>query len=162
MTLRLPRAFSLRRVLLQCHSSPVLLFSHSVTSNSFMTAWTIACQAPLSMELSRQECWSGLPFPSSGHLPNPGIEPMSPALAGGFFTAEPQGKPPSPVAGVVDMAQTSSPSPGWWVACTLLRGEDSGATYVLTSVSAHSPSLFCGFKSRDAKDRTCLLVGQAI
>ena len=44
------------------------------------TPWTVACQAPLSMGFSRQEYWSGLPFPSPGHLPNPGIEPRSPAL----------------------------------------------------------------------------------
>ena len=44
------------------------------------------------MEFSRQGYWSGLPFPSPGDLPNPGIEPMSPALAGRFFTAEPPGK----------------------------------------------------------------------
>ena len=42
--------------------------------------WTVACQAPLSMEFSRQEYWSGLPFPSLGDLPDPGIEPRSPAL----------------------------------------------------------------------------------
>ena len=47
----------------------------------------------LSMGFLRQEYWSGLPFPSPGDLPNPGIEPMSPALAGGFFTTEPAGKP---------------------------------------------------------------------
>ena len=47
---------------------------------TFATPWTIACQAPLSMEFSRQEYWSGLPFPSSGDLPNPGIEPTPPAL----------------------------------------------------------------------------------
>ena len=47
---------------------------------------------PLSMGFCRQEYWSGLPFPSLGDLPDPGIEPMSPALAGGFFTAEPSGK----------------------------------------------------------------------
>ena len=46
-------------------------------------------QAPLSMEFSSQEYWSGLPFPFPGHLPNPGIEPTSPAMAGGFFTTEP-------------------------------------------------------------------------
>ena len=46
----------------------------------------IARQAPLSMGFSRQEYWSGLPFPSPGHRPDPGIEPMSPTLAGGFFT----------------------------------------------------------------------------
>ena len=59
------------------------------------TLWTVGHQAPLSMEFSRQECWSGLPCPP-GDLPDPGIEPMSlmsPALAGRFFTTEPPGKP---------------------------------------------------------------------
>ena len=46
----------------------------------FATPWTVAYQAPLSMGFSRQEYWSGLPFPSPGDLPNPGIEPGSPAL----------------------------------------------------------------------------------
>ena len=55
--------------------------------------WTIARQAPLSMGFPRKEYCSGLPFPSPGHLPDPGIEPTSPALAGGFFTTEPPGKP---------------------------------------------------------------------
>ena len=45
-----------------------------------MTLWTVAHQVPLSMEFSRQEYWSGLPFPSPGDLPDPGIEPGSPAL----------------------------------------------------------------------------------
>ena len=61
----------------------------SVMSDS-VTPWTVACQAPLSMEFSRQEYWSGLSFPSLGVLSDPGIEPVSlvsPALAGGFFTA---------------------------------------------------------------------------
>ena len=56
----------------------------------------IACQAPLSMEFSRQEYWSGLPFPTPEDLPDPGIEPMSlasPALAGRFFTTVPPGSP---------------------------------------------------------------------
>ena len=44
------------------------------------TLWTVTHQAPLSVEFSRQEYWSGLPFPSAGDLPDPGIEPMSPAL----------------------------------------------------------------------------------
>ena len=57
------------------------------------TPWTAACQAPLSMKLSRQEYWSGLPCPSPGDLPNPGMEPSSLALAGTFFTTEPPGKP---------------------------------------------------------------------
>ena len=55
----------------------------------FVTPWTVARQAPLSMGFSRQECWSGLPCSPPGHLPDPGIEPsslMSPAMAGRFFT----------------------------------------------------------------------------
>ena len=59
----------------------------------FVTPWTVANQAPLSMGFSRQEYWTGLLFPPPGDLPNPGMEPMSPALAGGFFTAEPPRKP---------------------------------------------------------------------
>ena len=52
----------------------------------FATRWTEAYQAPLSVEFSRQEYWSGLPFPPPGDLPDPGIAPGSPALAGGCFT----------------------------------------------------------------------------
>ena len=59
----------------------------------FETPWTVAHQVPLSMGFPRQEYWSGLPFSSPGDLPNPGVEPESHALAGGFFTAEPPGKP---------------------------------------------------------------------
>ena len=47
-------------------------------SSSFATPWTVACLVPLSMGFPRQECWSGLPFPSPGDLPNPGIEPFGP------------------------------------------------------------------------------------
>ena len=54
--------------------------------------WTVARQAPLSMGILRQEYWSGLPFPSLGPLLNPGIEPASATLAGGFFNTEPPGK----------------------------------------------------------------------
>ena len=53
----------------------------------------IACQAPLSMGFPRQKYWSGLPFPSPGDLLNPRIKPVSPALAGSFFTTEPPAKP---------------------------------------------------------------------
>ena len=59
----------------------------------FMTPWTVACQAPLPMGFSRQEYWSELPFPPPGDLASPGIEPVSPAPAGGFFTTEPPGEP---------------------------------------------------------------------
>ena len=58
----------------------------------FATPWNVAYQSPLSMGFSRQEYWSGLLFPSPEGLPDAGIEPESPALAGGFFTAEPAGK----------------------------------------------------------------------
>ena len=50
-----------------------------------------SCQAPLSVGFSRQEYWNGLPFPPPGGLPDPGIELVSSALAGGFFTTEPPG-----------------------------------------------------------------------
>ena len=59
----------------------------------FVMPWTIVCQAPLSMEFSRQEFWSGLPFPTQRNLPDLGIEPASPALTGRLFTTEPPGKP---------------------------------------------------------------------
>ena len=62
----------------------------------FVTPWTVARQAPLSMGLPRHEYWSGLPFPPPGDRLDPGIEPTSPvssALAEGFFTTEPLGKP---------------------------------------------------------------------
>ena len=59
----------------------------------FVTPWIVACQAPLSMGFFRQEYWSGLPFPSLGDLPNPGIEPGSPALEADALTSEPPGKP---------------------------------------------------------------------
>ena len=59
----------------------------------FVTPRTRAHKAPMSMGFSRQEYWSGLPFIPSGDLPDPGIELESPALADGFLTAEPTGKP---------------------------------------------------------------------
>ena len=62
-------------------------------SNSYVTPWTVSCQAPLSMGFSRQEYWSGLLFPSPGDLSDPGMEPVSSALVGRFFTTEPAGKP---------------------------------------------------------------------
>ena len=58
----------------------------------FATPWTPARQAPPCMGFSRQEYWSGLPFPSPGDLPNPGIEPRSPALQADALTSEPPGK----------------------------------------------------------------------
>ena len=67
--------------------------SHSVMSDSVLCPWTVACQAPLFMEFSRQEYWSGLPCPSPGDLPNPGIEPRSPVLQADSLPSEPPEKP---------------------------------------------------------------------
>ena len=64
----------------------------SVVSDS-ATPWTVVPQAPLSMEFSRQEYWSGLPFPSPGDLPNPGIEHGSPTLQADSLPTGPPGKP---------------------------------------------------------------------
>ena len=66
----------------------------SVMSNSLQPYGSyVACKAPLSIGFLRQEYWSGLPFPPPADLPNSGIKPMSPALAGRYFTTEPSGKP---------------------------------------------------------------------
>ena len=61
--------------------------------DSFATLWTVAHQAPLSIGFPRQGYWTGLSFPSTGDLADPGTKPASPALAGRFFTTEPPGKP---------------------------------------------------------------------
>ena len=74
-----------------------VLYSKEVKSLSrvqlFATPWTVALQAPRSMRFSRQENWSGLPFPSPGDLPNPGIKPGSLALQADALSSEPPGKP---------------------------------------------------------------------
>ena len=78
------------------HLSMSQFLVHEVKSLSrvrfFATPWTVAYQASPSMGFSRQDYWSGLPFPSPGDLPNPGIEPGSPALEAGTLTSEPPGK----------------------------------------------------------------------
>ena len=58
----------------------------------FVTLWTVARQAPLSMRFSKQGCWSGVPFPSPGDLPNPGIEPRPPTLQADALPSAPPGK----------------------------------------------------------------------
>ena len=62
-----------------------------VTSTLPMTLWTVAHKVPLTMTFSRQEYWSRSPFPSPGNLPDPGIEPRSPALQGDSLLSEPPG-----------------------------------------------------------------------
>ena len=70
----------------------VLMLSRSVMSDS-ATPWAVAHQAPLSMGFSRQEYWSGLPCPSPGNLPNPGIDHRSASLQADSSLSEPPGKP---------------------------------------------------------------------
>ena len=71
----------------------------------FATPWTIACQAPLSTEFSRQEYWSGLPFPPPGDLPDPGTEPRSPILQEDSLPSEPPGKPKNIGVGSLSLLQ---------------------------------------------------------
>ena len=82
-------------ILAQPMSAPLLKVKVKSLSRVrlFATSWTVAHQAPPSMGFSRQEYWSGLPFPSPGDLPGPGIEPRSPALEADALTSEPPGKP---------------------------------------------------------------------
>ena len=80
-----------------CNNYSMSSFSHFLASSSsirlFVTPWTVAYQAPLSMEFSRQEYWSGQPVLSPGNLPNPGIKTGSPALKVDSLPSEPPGKP---------------------------------------------------------------------
>ena len=89
----------------------------------FATPWTVTYQAPPSMGFSRQEYWSGLPFPSPGDLPDPGIEPGSPALQENALTSE----PPVPRGGsnflFYSCLQLLLPYPLWWdKACCTREG----------------------------------------
>ena len=84
-----------------------------------MTPWTVAQQAPLSMGFPKQEYWSGLPHPSPGDLPDPGIEPTSPALAGGFFITSTTWEAHSPP--VVMIKKMSSDT----ATCRLKEGQNS-------------------------------------
>ena len=84
------------QVLRKEESEPCKVHKMKVKSLSsvglFATPWTVAYQAPQSMEFSRQEYWSGLPFPSPRDLPDPGIEPGSPTLRADALPSEPPGK----------------------------------------------------------------------
>ena len=76
--------------------SQVCVLSHFIRFWLSAALWTVAHQAPLSMGFARREYWSGLPFPTPGGLPHPGMEPRSPTSpewAGGLFTTLPPGKP---------------------------------------------------------------------
>ena len=79
----------------------------SVVSDS-VTPWTVAHQAPLSMGFSRQEYWNRLSWPPSGHFPNPGIKPRSPALQADSLPSEPPGKPKNTGVGTYPFSGGSS------------------------------------------------------
>ena len=78
----------------------------------FLMPWTVASQAPLSMEFSRPEYWSGLPFPSPGDLPNPGIESWSPVLQEDSLLSEPPGNPKNTGVGCLSLLQGIFPTQG--------------------------------------------------
>ena len=85
----------------------------SVMSDSFETPWTVAHQTPLSVEFSRQEDWSGLPFPAPGDLPEPGIKPGFPPLQADGSLSEPPGKEGRTVNNLpTRQVQEFCPSPG--------------------------------------------------
>ena len=95
-----PGLLHCRQILYQLNGkgSPMILLKVKSLSRVqlFATPCTVAYQAPPSMGFSRQECWSGLPFPSPRDLPDPGIEPRSPAFQADALPSEPPGKPYSP------------------------------------------------------------------
>ena len=101
----------------------------SIVFDSPVAPWTVVHQAPLSYGFPRQEYWSWSPFPSPGDLPNPEIEPMSPALAGRFFTTEPPGKHPILPAG-------HPHPPQLW--CWSLQRKDNGCPAQLMGLSGKS------------------------
>ena len=90
------------------------------------TPWTVARQAPPFMESSRQEHWSGLPFPSPGDLPDPGIKPGFPTLQADSLPSEPAGKPFVHVDGVTQASSSMNFYPGdkFWGPCPGLTSQD--------------------------------------
>ena len=97
-TSQVPQTRKAPRVGMRDAENRLCVLSRFSPARLFETPWTVALQAPLSMGFPRQEHWSGLPFPSSGDCPNPGIKPGSRALAGGSFTTE---SPRKPIKGVL-------------------------------------------------------------
>ena len=99
----------------------------------FVTPWTVACQSPLSIRFSRQGYWSGLPFPFPGDLPDPGIEPGSPALQAGSLPPEPPGKPPTLFSSMPFYLSVDS--------CNHHHGQDSNSCIVLLPCPGTATSL---------------------
>ena len=105
----------------------------------FVTPWTVAHQAPLSMGFSRHEYWSGLPFPSPGGLLNPGIKPRSPALQADALTSEPPGKPRDSISDSSERLLQIG-SGGKSIYKILVKGEFTAISQVTNQVTSVSAS----------------------
>ena len=106
-----------------------------MSDSTLVTPWVIACQGSLSMEFSRQEYWSGLPFPSPGDLPDPGIEVGSPVFQADSLPSEPSGK--LHLASTADIycltcLEARSPRSRCWQGWFLLRAGREGSTLGLS------------------------------
>ena len=111
----------------------------------FATPWTVAYQAPPSMGFSRQEYWSGLPFPSPGDLPNPGIDPGSPTLRADALLSEPPGKTQRRAntgRGLPFLGGTARAVLGWL--CPQPIGAQEKKTRTLVSFSVSPPVTYLG------------------
>ena len=106
--------------------------------------WAIARQSPLFVGFSRQEYWSGLPFPSPGDLPNPGIEPRSPTLQVDSLPAEPQGKPKNTGVGSLSLSPEDLPNPGSETGSPALQADS-----LPTELSGNLSINFCDLKRQD-------------
>ena len=117
----------------------------------------VACQAPLSMEFSRQEYWNGLPFPIPGYHPNPGIEPVSPVLRGKLFTTVPAGKPQPPITCGFNSHCLKMPSLSPDIESSSLQADsrDNGKGYLLIGQTAipDKGKAFLVQKKGECKDR---------
>ena len=113
----------------------------------FVTPWTVAYQAPPSVGFSRQEYWSGLPFPSPGDLPDPGIESGSPTFQADTLTSEPPGKPHWVTKSWIKLKQLSTYYYGWnyfknmamprWIVFTSYSPKFPTFLHVLTQCEFH-------------------------
>ena len=123
----------------------------------FVTLSTVAHQASLSMEFSRQEYWNGLSFPTPGSHPNPGIEPVSPVLTGKLFTTVPAGKPQPPITWGFNSHcwKMHSLSPDIESSSLQADSRDNGKGYLLIGQTAIPDKVkaFLIQKKGDCKDR---------
>ena len=130
----------------------------------FVTPWTVAHQAPPSMEFSRQEYWSGLPFPSPGDLPDPGIEPRSPALQADTLASEPPGKHLTRWGNIQFLSEKSAcewvpeeiPKRPWYLQRRLL------AAHSVLSLRGSSHALFANHTRPNVSSTLHVLVGFAL